>query len=290
MFTSVLVATDLSDAADHVVGCLSPLRALGAERALLMYCLGIRHLVELQHLLAPMVEPKLQAQKTILEQSGFQVAVEIAPGLPQHEINRVAVERNCSLIVVGSHGRTMSGEIHLGGVASEIIHNMRTPILLVRLKVTIVQDRQQCEAICANMLDHVLFPTDFSDNAEYAFRTVRELAERGVKRITLMHVQDTARIGTHLEHRLAEFNEIDRERLDRLTTELTGRGSTDVRSAITYGSPMTEIVQKASGDGVSLIVMGSQGRGYISEVFLGSVSHNVARRASVPVLLVPLPR
>jgi len=34
-------------------------------------------------------------------------------------------------------------------------------------------------------------------------------------------------------------------------------------------------------------VMGSQGRGFIGEVFLGSVSHQVVRRAPVPVLLVP---
>lgn len=292
MFTSILVATDLSDASDHVVGCLSPLRALGAERALLVYCLGIRHLVEMEHLLAPMVEPKLQAQKAILEKAGFQVTVEITPGLPQHDINRVAVEKDCSLIAVGTHGRTMSGEIHLGGVASEIIHNIRKPILLVRLKITIAQDRRQCEAICLNMLDHVLFPTDFSDNADHAFKTVQELAGHGAKRVTLMHVQDKAAIGKHLEERLAEFNEIDRDRLDRLKAELTRRGPADVRCEIQYGSPVTEILKTAREDAVSLIVMGSQGRcrGYVTELLLGSVSHNVARHAGVPMLLIPLPR
>ncbi len=290
MFTSVLVATDLSDASDHVVRCLAPLRALGAERALLVYCLGLRHLMEMQHLLAPMVEPKLQSQKTVLENTGFQVTVEIPPGLPQHEINRVAVEKDCSLIVVGSHGHTLSGEIRLGGVASEIIHNIRRPILLVRLKITTVQNRERCEAICAKMLDHVLFPTDFSDNADHAFKTVQELAAHGAKRITLMHVQDKTRIGKHLADRLSEFNEIDSGRLNRLEAELTRRGVTNVRCSITYGSPLTEILKKSQDDGVSLIVMGSQGRGYVSELFLGSVSHNVARHAEVPVLLVPLPR
>jgi nucleotide-binding universal stress UspA family protein len=290
MFTSVLVATDLSDASDHVVGCLSPLRALGVERVLLVYCLGIRHLVEMEHLLAPMVEPKLQAQKAILEKAGFQVTVEITPGLPQHDINRVAVDKDCSLIVVGTHGATMSGEIHLGGVASEIIHNIRKPILLVRLKITIVRDQRQCEATCTNMLDHVLFPTDFSDNADHAFKTLQELKEHGAKRVTLLHVQDEIRIGTHLEPRLTEFNEIDRERLDRLKAELTRRAPADVRCEIIYGSPVTEILKRAREDGASLIVMGSQGRGHISELFLGSVSHNVARHAEVPVLLVPLPK
>ncbi len=108
MFYSILVATDLSDTSDHVVGCLSPLRALGGERARLVYCLGIRHLVEMEHLLAPMVEPRLQGQKAISEQAGFHVTVEIRPGLPQHEINRVAVEQDCSLVVVGTHGRTIA--------------------------------------------------------------------------------------------------------------------------------------------------------------------------------------
>jgi len=106
--------------------------------------------------------------------------------------------------------------MHLGGVASEIIQNARKPVLLVRLKITTVQKRQQCEAVCRNLLDHVLFATDFSDNAEHAFATVREVVERGAKRVTLMHVQDKSKIGKHLEQRLSEFNAIDRERLERL--------------------------------------------------------------------------
>jgi len=37
-------------------------------------------------------------------------------------------------------------------------------------------------------------------------------------------------------------------------------------------------------------VMGSQGRGFVSESFLGSVSHQVARRSPAPVLLIPAKR
>ena len=36
-----------------------------------------------------------------------------------------------------------------------------------------------------------------------------------------------------------------------------------------------------------MVVMGTQGRGFFGELLLGSVSHAVARQATVPVLLVP---
>jgi nucleotide-binding universal stress UspA family protein len=37
-----------------------------------------------------------------------------------------------------------------------------------------------------------------------------------------------------------------------------------------------------------MVVMGTQGRGHIGEMFLGSVSNKVVRYSPVPVLLVPL--
>jgi len=290
MFKSIMVTTDLSEASDHVVGCLAAFRALGVERVILLHCLGIRHLQDIKHLLTPIVEPKLQEQRAAIEKQGYQVSVEIAPGLPQYEINRVAAEKGCSLVIVGSHGQTMSSEIHLGGVASELIHNAKKPVLLVRLKITDVKDRDRCEVICDNMMEHILYPTDFSDNAERAFTYVKELVQSGVKHVTLLHVQDKVRIGKHLEHRLEEFNRIDHERLDQMKSALSRSGGAEVETAIVYGMPVSEILKKARENGVTLIVMGSQGRGYISELFLGSVSHNVARNSEVSVLLIPAKR
>jgi nucleotide-binding universal stress UspA family protein len=133
----------------------------------------------------------------------------------------------------------------------------------------------------------VLFPTDFSDNAEHAFSYVEKIAECGAKRVTLLHVQDSVQIGRHLRERLEEFNRIDTERLERFKAELEKRGVKSVRIEIPYGSPKKEIIDRTRRGDVSLVVMGSQGRGYIGELFLGSVSHAVARHSEVPVLLVP---
>jgi len=81
--------------------------------------------------------------------------------------------------------------------------------------------------------------------------------------------------------------EKQRERLQRLKKHLLAKGATDVRIEIPYGSPTQEILRRCRTEDVSLVVMGTQGRGFTREVFLGSVSHNVARKAPISVLLVP---
>ncbi|MFM7795776.1 MAG: universal stress protein [Candidatus Nitrosotenuis sp.] len=56
--------------------------------------------------------------------------------------------------------------------------------------------------------------------------------------------------------------------------------------AITYGSPVEQILAIAKKKKADLIVMGARGKGRVSELFLGSVSNAVLHKSSVPVLLV----
>ncbi|MCH8476043.1 MAG: universal stress protein [Opitutales bacterium] len=52
-------------------------------------------------------------------------------------------------------------------------------------------------------------------------------------------------------------------------------------------SEITRLVEEHKSQ---LVVMGTQGRSFSGELFLGSVSHHVARASSAPVLLVPMVR
>jgi len=287
MFSKMLVATDLSEASERAVCTLGGLKALGTREALLVHCFNIRDVGTLADRLMELARPSFEKQEKTLEDQGFAVTGKMVLGLPQIEINRQADEHDCSLIVVGSHGQTMAGEIMLGGVASAVIHSATRPVLILRLRLKDENGRAVCGDAPCSPLEHVLFPTDFSDNAEHAFSYVEKIAECGLKRVTLLHVQDKARIDRHLKDRLEEFNRIDTERLERLKAELAKRGVKDVHIDLPYGSPKKEIINRTRQDDVSLVVMGSQGRGYIAELFLGSVSHAVARHSGAPVLLVP---
>jgi nucleotide-binding universal stress UspA family protein len=287
MFSRMLVATDLSEASDRVIGTLGGLKALGTCDAVLIHCFNVRDIGALAPRQIDAARSSFEKQTKLLEGQGFQVAAEMVFGLPPIEIAREADGHDCSLIGVGSHGETMAGEIKLGGVASAIIHSATHPVLIVRLRLKDDGGRTVLEGATCDPLKHVLFPTDFSDNAEHAFSYVEKIAECGARRITLLHVQDKLQIDRYLKDRLQEFKEIDTERLERLRAELVKRRVRDVRIQLPYGSPKQEIIEQTKRDDVSLVVMGSQGRGFLAEFFLGSVSLAVARHSEVPVLLVP---
>jgi len=89
MFTKILVATDVSEASNHVINCLHQLLPLGAKEVVLAHSLGIRHLDSLKQALTKFVEPHLLLQKRNLEEQGFATKIEIGPGSPSFEINRI---------------------------------------------------------------------------------------------------------------------------------------------------------------------------------------------------------
>lgn len=289
MFSKMLVATDLSEASERAICALGNLKHLGTREALLVHVFNIRDVGSLADRLMELAKPSFERQQKTLADLGYAVTAKMVLGLPQIEINRQADEHDCSLIVVGSTGSTMTGEVLLGGVASAVIHNATRPVLLLRLRLK-EKKGEPCPAYPCDPLEHVLFPTDFSDNAEHAFTYVSKIASCGAKRVTLLHVQDQGRIDRHLKERLAEFNRIDTDRLERLQRELKNAGAQNVELELPYGSPKKEILERIRKGDISLVVMGSQGRGFIGEMLLGSVSHAVARKSLAPVLLVPAVR
>lgn len=290
MFTKILIATDLSAASHAVVQCATGLRSLGAKECLLLQCMNSREPAAPGMALATVVvEQALLDQKALLEKSGLRVSTEVVPGMAHIEINRIARERGMSLIVVGSHGHTLLNDMPLGGVSAAVLHQAVTPVLLVRVRQT-----ADGTVVCAggetcDFMRNILFPTDFSESARHAFETVKHLAASGAGEATLFHVQDKSRIDPHLKHRLDEFNETDRQRLTEMKDLLAKSGATKVGLDIRLGHPGQEILRESESRQATLVVMGSQGRGFFGELFLGSVSHYVARRSQVPVLLIPPP-
>ncbi len=289
MFEKMLIATDLSKACGDAMCALVNLKHIGTKSARLVYCFNIRDVGTQAGHLIELMKPEFERQKKILWNAGFKAEGEIVMGLPEIEIKKQAEEHGCSFIVVEAGYSSMLGEIFLGGIASAVIQTADRPVLVLRFPPRKDGNLECIENWKCGGLQNILFPTDFSDNSERAYEYVRHIAACAGGRVTLLHVQEESRIEPHLRDKLAEFNRIDTERLERLQEDLEKAGAEDVAIEIVTGSPKKEIIERTSKNSVSLAVMGAQGRGFIGEIFLGSISHAVVRKSSVPVLLVPHP-
>ncbi len=143
------------------------------------------------------------------------------------------------------------------------------------------------------MYRRIVVPLDGSELAERALPDAEGLARvigvplhlvRAVEPANLssLDLYGVADYGV-LTQALVEEQTSAQEYLERTASALAERGlvaTTDLRQ----GRAATEIV--ASVEPGDLIVIASHGRGGMARWFLGSVAEEVARRSSVPVLLV----
>lgn len=291
MFEKVIIAPDLFDDSYALIRSLPGLKQLGVRRCLLLQCINSRGLkaAELEYI-TPVFVSSLKEQQQLLEDMGYQVETSLLKGLASEEINRVAAEEDYGLIIVGARQRSLTSETFMGGVATEVIHHGQKPVLVIRMA-----DNQMGESMDKydhNQLwgSHVLFPTDFSQPAEHAFHYLLDMIGISTQRVTIIHVQDNIRVNGQLCSQLREFNKADNAKLKQLRQRLLEKGAVEVRTLVKYGRPSAEILKYIKECEVTLVVMGSQGRGFIEEVFLGSVSHNIARHSQAAVLLIPAER
>ncbi len=290
MFRKALVATDLSAASSAVLSCIGQLKPLGLEEVVLAHVIYVAHTVGLAEQLADEAAPQLQRQAAALAAQGIAVRTAMPVGVPAYALANLGDQEDVSVIVIGSHGRSLVHGLLAGSVALGLLGITTRPVLLVRMAIATAEREERCRLACERLFGKVLFPTDFSETAERAFHYLQHVIKGTGAQVTLLHVQDTARLAPHLMARLEEFNEIDRERLERMAARLREQGAASVSIAIKAGAPLPVILAEAGEPGYTSIVMGSQGRGFVAEITLGSVANGVARRAPLPVLFVPASR
>ena len=154
----------------------------------------------------------------------------------------------------------------------------------------------------------ILYTTDLSENARYAFGYAASLANRYDAGVTIFHVledisptSDSLVINIIGEDKWQEMRgRNEKEVLETIKSRLT-KFCDDVQVDLPscpfitdsimakIGNPVDEILQEVENNSYDMVVMGAHGQGFLEDTLLGSVSRRVVRRCKTPVLVIRLP-
>lgn len=288
MFQTIVLATDLSPAWNEIIACAGEFKALGCSRVILAHVISVKFMVGMEGMLQAAARPKLEAQQRQLEAQGLQVTVEMPMGLPADSLHELVCRYGADLIVVGSHGQSLWREGVLGCFPCAVLHNIQYPVLLLNVRLTTPGQPGSCQLSHREVLRHVLLPTDFSAISARALEYVERLASKGLSQVTLLNALDVPLGEEAYPPGYQEIAEgAARDLLAQWQQRLRQAGVPAVTSRFDPGHPIPAILGVLASEDISLIVMGTQGKGFIREIFLGSVAHNISRLARCPVLLIP---
>ena len=140
----------------------------------------------------------------------------------------------------------------------------------------------------------ILFCTDFSENANFAFDFAIDAAIRNKGcTLFLLHAipEPDAQFWKGYIYEVGDMDAKARADIDHaVATDYRPRVPEGVNFQVEMriGDAARMILEFAEQHEVDLIILGRQGRGAIAQWLLGNVAGKIARRALCPVMVVPL--
>jgi nucleotide-binding universal stress UspA family protein len=217
----------------------------------------------------------------------------IRRGYPADEIVSAADEEKADLIVLPTHGLTGWRSHIFGSVAEKVLRLAHCPVLIKRVQTE--------EAVnLATPPRKILCSTDFSEPSYAALKVAGEWATHFGAELCLIHVVEPIETpgmllsSEHIEEAMQaeavqRLHTVLREHLPQLAA---------ARPIVRKGSAADEIAVTAEQENADLIVIATHGSSgwravvsgtVVERILFGSVTTNVLRLTSCPVLTVRLP-
>jgi nucleotide-binding universal stress UspA family protein len=154
----------------------------------------------------------------------------------------------------------------------------------------------------------ILYATDLSKNSVYAYRYAMDMAEKYDSEIVILHVIEP--IPPQVKHYVSIYvneakweekikteQEIAIDQIKKRLQEFCKRETQDnprclllvSKILVQPGHPVEEILKAADEEACEVIILGTHGKGFLKQTFLGSVARSVLDRARKPVFIIPLP-
>jgi nucleotide-binding universal stress UspA family protein len=151
----------------------------------------------------------------------------------------------------------------------------------------------------------ILYATDLSKNASYAFFYAADMAKRHDASIVMVHAIKPGPYTSYEGYGVAgvirlqkQEQQMDFEEIRTSLQNFCKRMETHVghpcvelvsKILVPLGHPVEEILKIADEESCDAIVLGTHGKGFLRHTFLGSVAGDVLERTRKPVFIIPLP-
>ncbi|MFH1736741.1 MAG: universal stress protein [Actinomycetota bacterium] len=282
MFKTILFPTDFSEYSLKTLEYVWGLKAAGVERVILVNILEAVDEYPIALARKRRTLEALKEQEEILSNHGLQTESRVELGKPYREILRIAEEEEVSMIVIGCHGKGLLDEVVIGSVSDRVTREATVPVMLVKYKVLHKEGGDRLEKTSGESFKKILYTTDGSPCAQMAKKFIRGFAQAGCKEVIIASVVDP---NTVPQKDIPKAVKELETKLSVAAGELRERGLMS-KVMVPVGTPLEELLRIAKEERVSLIVMGSTGKGYFKQMVLGSVSESMIREAKCPVLII----
>src|SRR4030042_3609460 len=159
-------------------------------------------------------------------------------------------------------------------------------------------------------IKNILYATDLSKNSSYAFLYAVDMAKRHNARIVMLHSiepvhyryltdeDQVPRINVMLEREKKQERETDLKKMKESLQTFCKRTEAQIgppcvelvsKILVPIGHPVEEILKAADEEGCDAVVLGTHGKGFLRQTFLGSVAGAVLQRARKPAFVITLP-
>ncbi len=132
----------------------------------------------------------------------------------------------------------------------------------------------------------ILFPLDFSVTASTVARHAAVMARQFESELHVLHV-----IPSYDHHAFPSYGQVMTEIKERAKTALNEFvqqhfAGFEVQTKAVSGHTGRKILEYADKEKISLIVMGTHGRGDLGKLIFGSVAQRVVQSAAIPVMTI----
>lgn len=223
-------------------------------------------------------------QKT-LSANGIGSKIIIEVGEPVANILRIAEKEKVNLIVVGRKKRTGAERPFFGSRTLQIITRSKIPTLVSKYMVQFEWDGEIVTRLNDDIFRRPLLATDWSAYSERALETLTSF-NGIIEKAFVCHVI-CVKISKGLDK--SELYRIERESKERLEDYCKRLKAFGIEAEPHLGAGRTplEIIRLSRDLQASMIIMGTTGKDFLHELWLGSVSHRVVELSELPTLLVP---